>query len=834
MAKQANTLFLEEWLRSTIGSSANQSSTSSARAIIQAWAELRDCLQHQSFEPHHFQSLKILLDARTSLHVADPQAKLLVSILSSTNLVIPHEAYPPLLRLLYIWVRKSFRPSSVLIDSAVEALSHLLATEFDSKKSPEFFSEGVLLLGAFSFVSSVSESSKTVCLELLCRLLEDEYRLVSPFSGLVPDVLAGIGYALSSSVIVHYVRTLNALLGIWGKEDGLPGSVSNGLMILHLVEWVISGFIKSRSQEKLQIFAKETLDTLKTDCVPFSIVMAAAGVLRALNRSPPSAHGLLILSSLRVSAENRIESVARGFISRSRDLDNSGDDCTTSLLLQCISLALARCGSVSSQPPLLISLASALLTEIFPLRRLYARILEPTHGSPVGLEPGKIKEHLSSVIFKEAGAISGVFCNQYMLVDEENKIIVENMIWRFCQELYSGHRQVAFLLRGKADELLEDIEKIAESAFLMVVVFALAVTKQKLNSKFSTERQMETSVLILVSFSCLEYFRRMRLSEYMDAIRGVVVSAQENETACISFVESIPTYVDLTSSQEFRQKVDYIWFKDEVQTARILFYLRVIPTCIERLPGSVFSRVVAPTMFLYVGHPNGKVARASHTMFAAFISSGKDTNENEKELLKEQLAFYYVQRSLAGFPVITPFEGMASGVAAMVRNLPAGSPATFYCIHSLVEKASKLCADIATQKPNMWKNWEGESEPCKKILELLLRLISLVDIQVLPDLMKLLAQLIVALPKEGQNVVLNELYSQVAESDDVTRKPTLVSWLQSVSYLCSQSISESAPSKALDWLNWTSVLVKAYAQMLDAEIPWLLPAFRMVHLMSVL
>lgn len=801
MARQTNTLFLEEWLRISSGSSSNtsadQSSSSSARAIIQAWAELRDCHQHQSFEPHHFQSLKILLDARTSLHVAEPQAKLLVSILSSTNLVIPLEAYPLLLRLLYIWVRKSFRPSSALIDSAVETLSHLLATELGSKKSPEFFSEGVLLLGAFSSVPSVSESSKTVCLELLCRLLEDEYRLVSPFGGLIPDVLAGIGYALCSSVIVYYARTLNALLGIWGREDGPPGSVSHGLMILHLVEWVMSSFIKSRSQDKLQIFSKETLDTSRKDHVPFAVVMAAAGVLRALNRSAPSQQGLQILSSLRISAENRIESVAQYFISKSRDYDNSGDDYATSILLQCISLALARSGSVSSRPPLLLSLASALLTEIFPLRRLHARILESTHGSSGGLEPGKIKEHLSSVTFKEAGAISSVFCSQYISVDDENKMIVENMIWRFCQELYSGHRKVAFLLHGKADELLEDVEKIAESAFLMVVVFALAVKKQKLNSKFSTESQMETSVLILVSFSCLEYFRRMRLSEYMDTIRGVVVSAQENETACVSFVESMPTYVDLTNPQEFQQKVDYIWFKDEVQTSRILFYLRVIPTCIERLPGSVFSRVVAPTMFLYMGHPNGKVARASHSMFAAFISSGKDSNENERSLLKEQLVFYYMQRSLAGFPGITPFEGMASGVAALVRNLPAGSPATFYCIHSLVEKASKLCTDIATQKPDMWKNWEGESEPCKKILELLLRLISLVDIQVLPDLMKLLAQLLVELPKEGQNVVLNELYAQVAESDDVTRKPTLVSWLQSVSYLCSQSTSGSAPSKGI-------------------------------------
>ena len=61
--------------------------------------------------------------------------------------------------------------------------------------------------------------------------------------------------------------------------------------------------------------------------------------------------------------------------------------------------------------------------------------------------------------------------------------------------------------------------------------------------------------------------------------------------------------------------------------------------------------------------------------------------------------------------------------------------------------------------------------------------------------MKLLAQLIVQLPKDGQTMVLNELYSLVAESDDVTRKPTLVSWLQSLSYLCFQDRGESSTSK---------------------------------------
>lgn len=53
--------------------------------------------------------------------------------------------------------------------------------------------------------------------------------------------------------------------------------------------------------------------------------------------------------------------------------------------------------------------------------------------------------------------------------------------------------------------------------------------------------------------------------------------------------------------------------------------------------------------------------------------------------------------------------------------------------------------------------------------------------------MRLLAQLIVQLPEDGQTLVLNELYTMVAESDDVTRKPTLVSWLQSLSYLCFQA-----------------------------------------------
>ncbi|XVF40980.1 hypothetical protein PTKIN_Ptkin01aG0244200 [Pterospermum kingtungense] len=732
MARQVNTLFLEQWLRTNSGAISHTASghSLSARAVIQVWSELRDSLQNQTFHPHVLQSLKTLLNSQASLHVADPQAKLLLSLLSSPSFNLPSESYPILLRLLYIWVRKSVRPSTALIDSAVDVLSRVFAAEFGLKKSPSFLAEGILIFGAISFVLSASESSKTVCIELLCKLLEEDYQLVRSCEEIIPDVLAGIGYALSSSLDVHFVRVLDSLLGIWGKEDGPSSTVPTALMILHLVEWVVSGYVKSHSFKKLEAFSQETLRTLKTNYVPFALLMVAAGVLRA-SRHAANGQGLEIVSTLRISAENRIVFIAQNLISKTKGFINSDKDPTNSLLLQCLSLALARSGAVSFSAPVLVCLASALLRKIFPLRHLYIQILQFLNSSRSELGLNEIKKHLDSVLFKEAGVITGVFCNQYVSADEESKSLVESLIWDYCQDVYSVHRQVALLLRERKDELLVNLEKIAESAFLMVVVFALAVSKHRLNSNFSREIQRENSVQILVSFSCLEYFRRMRLPEYMDTIRRVVACVQENESACISFVESMPSYVDLTTWQDFSSKkgMEYEWSKDEVQTARLLFYVRIIPTCIERLPALVFRRVVAPTMFLYMGHPNGKVARASHSMFAAFISSGKDS-EDDRVLLKEQLVFYYMQRSLEGYHDITPFEGMASGVAALVQHLPAGSPATFYCIHCLVDHANKLFGNASTLKADDWKNWQGGPEPCKKIIELLLRLISLVDIQV--------------------------------------------------------------------------------------------------------
>ncbi|KAL2516800.1 hypothetical protein Adt_13047 [Abeliophyllum distichum] len=773
---------------SSNNSASVHSSFSSAQAIIQAWADLRDSLQNQSFHTHHLQALKTLANSQTSLFVADPQAKLLVTILSSPNLSLPQESYPLFFRLLYIWVRKSSRLTAAVVNSAVEVLLHLFSRQFDSDKCPLFFSEGILLLGSLSFQTSASEKSKKVCLELLSRLLEEECRSIFLSDELTSSVLAGTGYALSSSVTVYFEKIIDILFGIWGKDDGPSGSLSHGLMILHLFDWVLSNFFNLQSLEQIDL-VRGILDNVKPTHVSFAVVMAAGGVLRALNGSGSSG-----FMKLRNSAEKRIEIVGRDLVSKTKCFDYSGNEPRNSLLLQSIALALARSGSISHHTSLLECLASALLIEIFPLHRIYNKVLKLLQGSWQGYEIDEVKAHLNSVIFKEAGAIAGVFCNQYTSANEDSQTTVENLVWHFCQDVYSWHRQVAYLLQGTEDELVREIEKIAESAFLMVVVFALAVTKCRLDSRTNQETKLQISVRILVSFSCMEYFRRMRLPEYMDTIRAVVVSVQENESACVSFVESIPSYDDLTNKHGWFNlpKVAYLWSTDEVQTARILFYMRVIPTCVEQLPAYVFRKMVAPTMFLYMGHSNGKVARYSHSMFVAFMSSGKDTNQDERAQLKEQLVFYYIQRSLEGYPGITPFEGMTSGVAALVRHLPAGSLSIFYCIHCLAEKANSLCSVVSTCETDLWKNWEGELEPAKKVLDLLLRLLSLVDIQVLPSLMKLLAQEIVKLPVEGQNTILNQLYQHVAESDDVTRKPTFVSWLQSLSYLCAQGTRKTS------------------------------------------
>ncbi|XP_020092591.1 uncharacterized protein LOC109713050 [Ananas comosus] len=580
-------------------------------------------------------------------------------------------------------------------------------------------------------------------------------------------------------------------------------------MLLRLVEWCVLRFLDSRATNKVEALCRE-LAPEKCEAnrfAPFAVVMACCGALRAL-RLASSKYRIEFDPRLRESLEGSIGFAAKEALAGIGSNYNAEGTTTESVvLLQCVALGLAQCGPVTFNPFVIRCLCLALLHEVFPLPMLLRISLRDANGNPTSHVGSQVKEHLTSFLFKEAGAVTGVFCNQYSSADDDARAVVEHYMWEYSQVLYSNLRAAVFVLRGKKDKLLGELEKIAEAAFLMVVVFAAEVTKHKLNPKSSHDFQPEMAVRILVAFSCIEYLRRARLPEYTDVVRRAVLTVQENTASCGSFVESMPPYRELTKEPGSLtlDGTRYDWSKDEVQTARMLFYLRVIPTCIGLVPASMFANKVASIMFLYMQHPNEKVTRASHSVLVSFLSSVNVANQDEQLALKEQLIFYYMRRALEAYPGVTPFEGLASGVAALVRHLPAGSPAIFYCVHCLVVKATDLCRKAMSQDETLWKSWESSSEPCKKVVDLLLRLISLVDIQVLPYLLKQLAGFITQLPEDGQNVLLDDMYSQVAESDDVTRKPVLVSWLQSLSYITSkEKLRRKSHDKARDYSRTSS------------------------------
>ncbi|KAH9306572.1 hypothetical protein KI387_010976, partial [Taxus chinensis] len=338
--------------------------------------------------------------------------------------------------------------------------------------------------------------------------------------------------------------------------------------------------------------------------------------------------------------------------------------------------------------------------------------------------------------------------------------------------------------------MLNGLEQITEAAFFMIVMFFSIATKEKAFDE-------ELFVTTVDALSYVEFFRmqhkQMQLPVYSDMIQRTVLCISKSDSATVALVNQLPSYVNLTQlpgpSNLFSSK--YHLYKDELQTARIFFYLRILPACMEKIPGAIFRLEVVPLMFLYMRHPDKSVAQGSHSVFVAFMSAnnlGLDSShvyEDDEISLKEQLVVYYVQTAMEAYPCLTPFEALSSAVVALVRHLPAGSPAVLYCINSLVEKLSSLYNSHFMSSVGQETEVEVETEALKNLQVLMLNLILLVDIQVLPDLLKLLARLISGLPEYARNSALGDAHDLVACSDDVTRKPILVPWLQSLSFICS-------------------------------------------------
>nr|BAD07952.1 hypothetical protein [Oryza sativa Japonica Group] len=586
----------------------------------------------------------------------------------------------------------------------------------------------------------------------VARILDDMEKGSESCHDLDHLALAGIGCVLASADELQFRRIIGSLLTICGRI----GSLSVGVRMLKLVEWLLLGFIESRKMRKVQVlFEMISPESCQSQGYVMSpVVMVACGALRAL-RVASARYRLDFDPRLKEAPERTIRFAAEKAVLEGKHVDDRR------LLLQCVALGLTQCGQVTPHESVLRCVCMALLEELLPLPDLLKMSVQCPDGNSPEIVKNRVKQHLDSVLFKEAGPVAGILCNQYSFASDKAKTSVETCVWEYAQVLYCHLRAAVILHQGKQDDLITDIEKIAEAAFLMVVVFSAEVTKHRLNAKSSEGFQPDVAVKILVSFSCLEHLRRLRLPEYTEAVRRAVLVNQENAAVAALFIESIPSYAELTNLLTL-DGTRYIWHGDVVQTSRILFYLRIFDIK-KKCP---YHKIVR-----YIQHSNEKVTRASHSVVVSFLSSGNDTDPDDRMALKEQLAFYYIKRTLEAYPGVTPFEGLASGVAALARHLPAGSPATLFCIHNLVVKAKDLCHTSMVEDKSLWRSWEGSTEPCKKILDLLLRLIFLVDIQSFPYLLKELAEFVSLLPKEGQDVLLDDMHAHVAESDDVTRKP---------------------------------------------------------------
>jgi hypothetical protein len=324
---------------------------------------------------------------------------------------------------------------------------------------------------------------------------------------------------------------------------GRIGHLGVGIRVLKLVEWLVMGFVESRTMRKVQVLLEivSPENCESQGYVLFPVVMAACGALRALRVSAVRLR-LDFDPKLKEAPERTIRFAAE----RASEEGRHGGGDLRRVLLQCIALGLTRCGQVAYHESVLQCVLMALLEELLPLPRLLRMSIESPDGASAELLKDQVKQHQDSIFFSEAGPVTGVLCSQYSFADQKAKDYVETHVCEYAQELYHHLRAAALLHQAKRKDLLGEIDKIADAVFFMIVVFAAEVTKHRLDANSSGGFQPEVAVRILVAFSCVEHLRRVRLPEYTEAIQRAVIVNQENAAATALFVESMPSCSELT------------------------------------------------------------------------------------------------------------------------------------------------------------------------------------------------------------------------------------------------------------------------------------------------
>ncbi|KAL3691320.1 hypothetical protein R1sor_004971 [Riccia sorocarpa] len=889
---------LEDWLRVASSPSSSPSpepATQStpalaANAVVQAWAEIRSCVQNKILTDAQRAALELLFRHRRSLHYADSQVKLLLALMTEVTCSDPSlMGYARKFAILGVlaWVRKRYSGIAVTTSSSqkqspeklVSIVQTLQKALDDYPTSEAYTCEGILLLGVVCSLASVPQDLRTLCCSLIGVYFEA--RKSSILRGSIAEALAGGGYAMSVCHEQHLASIFRPMMQLWTTDPGSASSqnaaegsygyqrlenppLKDVIMILHLLDYLGSQFLSRYSQQEsagIQVLCEETLEVPVQRVgqeVQSAGLMASFGLLRSLYRSNPGKRKgpsakavnpklLFLIRSLEDFVHRFCENVVPPGVSMSTFgssilhggayADGVFSQTPNMLLIRCVALGVSRCPTFPGNPSILRCLVLCVFEDVLRLDPVYSAYLNEVVIGLVGgrqnihevSEEVKVADdldavlvafqvHTESFVFQEVGALARALCEQYRKSGEYEQSQTVKYVWEFAKKLQSSHR-LFVATSGKPpshtglSHYARTMEKFLESVFLTVVVFYdTAVVKD--SGKQSSA--LEFAALALDTFSCVEYFRHLQIKEYVEVIRTAVARVSDSEAGSVYFVNKFPHYNDIIQLPgPSNLKVAYAWDQDEVQSSRVLFYFRVLPVCLDNLPDAVFVERVAPVLFLFLQHPSEQMGKAVHSLFGAFLFSKVETEAANSTsnvkiplrsnsgpepdlLLREQLVVYYAERAVELFPDVTPFKGLVSGINSIARYLPAGSPVVVYCLSRLAKRTQALYTEEVSAKsasPPQETSSRTESASvdgrkvsieqmgvAEKLQALLLHLILIVDLQVLPELLKLVASLVLGLPVHQQTAALEEVYDIVAVSDDYTRKPLIIPWLQTLSF----------------------------------------------------
>lgn len=825
------TVLLEDWLHraalslSSPPSTASRSSSPSAQQIAHAWSRVRECVQGGVLLPQHCAALSLLKDYGTTVYMVESQARLLISILSNittssdVGVNAASHARSSAALLLSIWVRRGLtsRGRHGSNSSSTRFLDVLEAVVTSTVKSLEnstvesgFVSEAILLLGSVCVNPHTHEEQRRVCQEVIARESLRQRKCIG--GDKCKEALAGIGYAMVSSSGPTLKALMQALLFLWIDDDPLgekTGAIStrpsleNGLLHLHLMEWYGS-FLNSQPKylASLQVIAEEIREAISSSMVisaRYGVLLSAAGLLRSfhlrrLAKRPASENiDSMWVNTVQILNRAIAQLVNDTMHSQVQEIDeaiNSGTFVDTAVVetpeflwvshignkhwLQSISLAVSRCGGFPSNTSVLICLTST-LEDAIPLRTFYNGSM-----SQAGEGMGDLTKHFNSILFQEAGAIVRAICQQYESAGAGWQSWIEFLFLDHARFIYTKHRYYLALLDNRKhdgpDTDLGPLKRILEGALLSIVMVFSCASKRKADLDVHAKGRFAAQVMH--SLSCVEFIRQVQVPEYKELVQRCVAWVSANEVTCTMLVSMFPSF-DTIIRPPGPDISYYSWKKDSVQDSRVLFGFRVLPTCLQTFPATRFSSEIVPTMFLYMKHSTQALVQASHSLLVSFLST--KSAEVDKDSIKEQLAVQFVRRTFEDDLGLPNYEVFVTVVGAIARQLPAGSVATKECITFLSRKSSELFS-LAVRRGE-----EDRLETGKKLQTLLLHLILIVDVQVLPHLLQEVARLVLGQTNPHRIRALEEAFDVLAGSDDLTRKHVLVPWLQSLSYLCSNS-----------------------------------------------